>query len=230
MEPIHNFLLASLPRKSYQQLLPGLSAVTLTFGDVLYEPTMPIMEVFFPSDCLVSLLTPVKGHPALEVGMVGREGMVGIQLALGVNASPVRALVQGGGPAMRMSRARLLSELKRSPHLQRELNGYIHVLMTQISQTAVCNRFHVVEKRLARWLLMTRDRVGAGEFRMTQKFLSSMLGVRREGVTEAAGAFQKQGLIEYSRGKIRILDHIGLEAACCSCYVPPSTEAEARRH
>lgn len=232
MEPIQNSLLASLPHQAYQQLLPGLSAVTLSFGDVLYEPTMPIKDVFFPSDCLVSLLTPVKGHPALEVGMVGREGMVGVPLALGVNISPVRALVQGGGSAMRMSRARLLSELHRSPHLRRELNGYIYLLMIQITQTAVCNRFHVIEQRLARWLLMTRDRVGAGEFLMTQKFLSSMLGVRREGVTEAASAFQKGHLIEYSRGKIRILDHIGLEAACCSCYVPPSTEAEAeaRRH
>lgn len=230
MEPIHNALLASLPRKAYQQLLPGLSAVTLNFGDILYEPTMPIRDVFFPSDCLVSLLTPVKGHPALEVGMVGREGMVGVPLALGVDVSPVRALVQGGGPAMRMSRTRLLSELQRSPHLQRELNGYIYVLMAQIAQTVVCNRFHVVEKRLARWLLMTRDRVGAGEFRMTQKFLSSMLGVRREGVTQAASGFQKRGLIEYSRGKIRILDSIGLEAACCSCYVPPAADASVERH
>lgn len=230
MEPIHNLLLASLPRKTYQQLLPGLSAVTLSFGDILYEPTLPISEVYFPNDCLVSLLTPVKDHPALEVGMVGREGMVGVPLALGIGVSPVRALVQGGGPAMRMSRARLLSELKRSPHLQRELNGYIYVLMTQITQTAVCNRFHVVEKRLARWLLMTRDRVGAGEFRMTQKFLSSMLGVRREGVTEAASAFQKRNLIEYSRGKIRIIDHAGLEAACCSCYEPPRANASVKRH
>ena len=216
-----NVILAALPRKAYEQLLPGLTPVTLTFGNVLYEPDTLIRSVFFPSACLVSLLTLVEGHPALEVGMVGPEGMVGIPLVLGVAVSPVRALVQGTGPAMRMSRARFRSELASSPSLQRVLNLYIYSLMGQISQTAVCNRFHVVEARLARWLLMTRDRVGAGEFRMTQRFLSSMLGVRREGVTEAASRFQRQKFIRYSRGRIAILDHAGLEAASCTCYRPP---------
>jgi CRP-like cAMP-binding protein len=216
--PIPNSLLAALPRRSYLRLLPGLAPVDLVFGDVLYEPGQPIRDVYFPTQSLVSLLTVVEGHLALEVGLVGREGMVGIPLALGIEVSPVRALVQGAGPALKMNAARFRTELRRSPPLQRELDCYIHALMAQISQTAACNRFHVVEARLARWLLMTRDRVRSGEFRMTHEFLSHMLGVRRVGVTEAASALQRQKLIEYSRGNIRILDDHGLEAACCSCY------------
>ena len=215
---ILNSLLASLPRKSYLRLLPGLAPVDLAFGEVLYDAGEPIRHVYFPSQSLVSLLTLVEGHLALEVGMVGREGMVGIPLALGVEVSPVRALVQGAGPALRMSAERFRKELPRNPALQRELHRYVHAMMAQISQTAGCNRFHVVEARLARWLLMTRDRVRSGRFRMTHDFLSHMLGVRRVGVTEAASALQRRKLIEYSRGNIRILDDRGLEAACCSCY------------
>jgi len=218
MPAIQNSLLAALPRKSYLRLLPGLTAVDLVFGEVLYEAGEPIREVYFPSRSLVSLLTLVEGHLALEVGLVGREGMVGAPLALGVNVSPVRALVQGAGPALRMSATRLRKELDRSPPLLRELLRYVHAMMAQISQTAGCNRFHVVEARLARWLLMTRDRVRSGQFRMTHEFLSHMLGVRRVGVTEAASALQRRNLIEYTRGSIRILDDRGLEAACCSCY------------
>jgi CRP-like cAMP-binding protein len=160
----------------------------------------------------------VEGHLALEVGLVGREGMVGFPLALGIEVSPVRALVQGAGPALKMNAARFRTELKTSPPLQRELQRYVHAMMVQISQTAGCNRFHVVEARLARWLLMTRDRVRSGKFRMTHEFLSHMLGVRRAGVSEAASALQRRKLIEYRRGNIRILDDRGLEAACCSCY------------
>jgi CRP-like cAMP-binding protein len=215
---IQNNLLAALPRRAYLRLLPGLTPVDLVFGDVLYEAGDPIRDVYFPSRSLVSLLTLVEGHLALEVGMVGREGMVGIPLALGADVSPVRALVQGAGPALKMTAARFRTELKASPPLQRELNRYVHAMIAQISQTAGCNRFHVVEARLARWLLMTRDRVRSGQFRMTHDFLSHMLGVRRVGVTEAASALQQKKLIEYSRGNIRILDDRGLEAACCSCY------------
>lgn len=218
MAVIANSLLAALPRRSYLQLLPGLVPVDLAFGKVLYEPGKPIRDVYFPSESLVSLLTLVEGHMELEVGMVGREGMVGIPLALGIDKSPVRALVQGGGPALRMNAADFRREFGRSPPLRRELHRYVHALMTQISQTAGCNRFHVVQSRLARWLLMTRDRVRSGEFRMTQEFLSNMLGVRRVGVTEAASALQRRELIEYSRGNIKILDHTGLEDAACACY------------
>lgn len=215
---ILNSLLAALPRKAYLRLLPGLKPVDLVFGEVLYEAGEPIRDVYFPSQSLVSLLTLVEGHLALEVGLVGREGMVGVPLALGVDVSPVRALVQGAGPALKMSAARFRTELRSSPPLQRELHRYVHAMMAQISQTAGCNRFHVVEARLARWLLMTRDRMRSGQFRMTQEFLSHMLGVRRVGVTLAASGLQRQQLIEYSRGNITILDERGLEAACCGCY------------
>ena len=218
MPAVQNSLLAALPRKSYLRLLPGLAPVELVFGDVLYDAGDPIRDVYFPSQSLVSLLTVVEGHLALEVGLVGREGMVGYPLALGVDVSPVRALVQGAGPALKMNGARFRAELKASAPLQRELQRYVHAMMVQISQTAGCNRFHVVEARLARWLLMTRDRVRSGRFRMTHEFLSHMLGVRRAGVSEAASALQRRKLIEYRRGNIRILDDRGLEAACCSCY------------
>jgi CRP-like cAMP-binding protein len=215
---IPNLLLRLLPRKDYLRLVSGLAPVTLSFGQVLYEPGKPMRNVYFPSACLVSLLTIAEGHLALEVGMVGPEGMLGVPLALGIGVSPVRALVQGDGPALRMGRARFLSEFRSSAPLHRAVLTYVHALMGQITQTAACNRFHVVDSRLARWLLMTRDRVASGEFRMTHEFLSHMLGVRREGVSEAASGFQDEGLIEYSRGKIRILNHPGLEAASCSCY------------
>jgi CRP-like cAMP-binding protein len=214
-----NLLLASLPKKAYLDLLPGLVPSRLAFGDVLYEPDARIRHVYFPSNCLVSLLTVTDRHNALEVGMVGREGMVGVALALGVAASPVRALVQGAGAALRMSSGRFAGALRRSPALQDGLHGYIHGLMNQISRTAACNRFHRVDGRLARWLLMTRDRLGAEEFRMTHEFLAAMLGVRRVGVTEAASGLQRGKLIQYTRGRIRILNGPGLEAASCSCYV-----------
>jgi CRP-like cAMP-binding protein len=219
MANVPNLLLASLPRSTYRALLPGLVPATLAFGDVLYEPDKRMQHVYFPSNCLVSLLTVADRHFALEVGMVGREGMVGVALALGASVSPVRALVQGGGAAMRMSSGRFASALGRSPALQDGLHAYIHSLMSQISRTAACNRFHVVQARLARWLLMTRDRLASDEFRMTQEFLATMLGVRRVGVTEAASALQRRKLIEYRRGSIRILDGAGLRAAGCSCYV-----------
>jgi CRP-like cAMP-binding protein len=215
---IPNNLLAALSGKNYQSLLSGLEPVALNFGDVLYEPGQKIRHVYFPGDSLVSLLTLVDGHMALEVGMVGHEGMVGIPLALGTDVSQVRALVQGAGTAMRMQSARFSKEFRKSPRLQQGIHRYANTLMAQVSQTAACNRFHVVVARLARWLLMTRDRVRSDEFRLTQEFLSHMLGVRRVGVTQAACTLQERKLIEYSRGKIRILDDKGLEAAACECY------------
>ena len=216
--PAANSLLAALPRRDYLRLRAGLEPVALNFGEVLYDPGQPIRHVYFPNDSLVSLLTLVDGHLALEVGLVGREGMVGIPLALGVGVTSVRALVQGGGTAMRMEAARFRKEFPRSAPLQRLLHHYAHVLMAQVTQTAACNRFHVVEARLARWLLMTRDRVRSARFRLTQEFLAHMLGVRRVGVTNAAGALQRRKLISYRRGDIRILDQDGLEAASCTCY------------
>jgi CRP-like cAMP-binding protein len=216
--PVANSLLAALPRTACQLLLEQMDPVALTYGDVLYEPGAQIKHVYFPNDSLVSLLTLVDRHQALEVGLVGREGMVGIPLALEIGISPVRALVQGSGSAMRMSAAPFLKEFRKSHALQRELHRYTYSLMTQITQTAACNRFHVIEARLARWLLMTHDRMRANPFQLTQEFLSHMLGVRRVGVTKAARTLQQHKLISYSRGNITILDRKGLEAASCSCY------------
>jgi CRP-like cAMP-binding protein len=175
-------------------------------------------HVYFPSDCVVCLLTVVEGHRALEVGLVGREGMVGSRLALGITTASVRAMVQGTGTAVRIKSVCFLRELHRSPMLQRALLHFTDALMMQVTRTAACNRFHGVEARLARWLLMTRERVPSREFRLTQEFLADMLGVRRSGVTVAASALQGRKLIRYRRGMITILDQQGLEAAACSCY------------
>jgi CRP-like cAMP-binding protein len=218
MEAIPNRLLAALPRAAYRHVLARAAPITLRLGDVLYEPGTVIRNVYFPTSCLVSLLTLVEGDRALEIGLVGREGIVGIPLALGVEVSAVRALVQGEGPALRMSKASFVRSLRDCPPLRRGVLGYAATLLAQIGQTAACNQFHAVEPRLARWLLMTRDRLDSGEFRMTQQFLSSMLGVRREGVSRAAAGFQQRHLIEYRRGQIKILDHRRLEAAACTCY------------
>ena len=216
---IENRLLASLPQEEYRRLLPRLERVTLTFGEILYEPGETIEHVYFPSLSLVSLLTLVDERLALEVGLVGCDGAVGVPVVLGLRVSPVRALVQGSGVAMRMKSTQVLKEMRQNPHFQRALLRYTHALMTQVAQTAACNRFHVVEARLARWLLMTRDRVQSDEIHLTQAFLSHMLGVRRVGVTKAAGQLQRRGLLEYSRGYIRIIDPRGLEATACSCYL-----------
>lgn len=216
--PVANRLLAALPRAEYRHLLASLEPVTLAFGEILCEPGDAIRHVYFPNDSLVSLIALADRQLAVEVGMVGREGMVGVAFALGIARSPVRALVQGGGTAMRMKAAPFRRELRQSLPLQREVLLYTHELMVQVAQTAACNRFHVVEARLARWLLMTRDRVGSDHFRLTQEFIGHMLGVRRVGVTNAAHALKQRRLIDYSRGSIEIINGPGLEAAACACY------------
>lgn len=216
--PAANRVLASIPPKSYKRLQAQLEPVTLDFGQILYEPGKPIGFVYFPINCLISLLTAVDKRRSLEVGMVGNEGMAGMPFILGMGVSGVRALVQGRGDALRMAAAPFRVEFGRNRPLQEALYRYTYALMAQISQTAACNRFHDVEARLARWLLMTRDRVGSDEFPLTQEFLAHMLGVRREGVTEAATALKRRKLIDYSRGKIAILDAKRLNASSCSCY------------
>ena len=215
---VPNLLLAALSRADYAKLAPKLSPVSLVFGETLYEPEDRIRYVYFPDNALVSLLMLVDRHLALEVGMVGPEGMVGVAYALGVNASPLRALVQGAGSAMRMSALAFRRELRTNASLQREVDLYTHKLLAQVAQTAACNRFHGVEARLARWLLMTRDRVNADRFRLTHEFLGHMLGVRRVGVTNAANALRHRNLIEYSRGQIEEINRKGLIEAACSCY------------
>ncbi|MGH8641989.1 MAG: Crp/Fnr family transcriptional regulator [Burkholderiales bacterium] len=214
---VSNRLLDALPRRTLRDLLSRLEPVTLNFGEVLLAPGERIQYVFFPDNCVVSLLTEEEER-AVEVGLVGHEGMVGIQLALGVDVSPVRAIVQGTGTALRMHRARFLKEFQAHPAWQRELYRYSHALMSQVTQISACNRLHRIEARLARWLLMTRDRLRSPQFPLTHKFLGFMLGVRRVGVTQAAGELQRKKLITYSRGNIRIIDPQGLEAASCRCY------------
>jgi CRP-like cAMP-binding protein len=217
--PTANRLLAALPGKNLKHLLANSESIDLTFADVLCVPGDPIRHVYFPMDSFISLVAPIDGYAGLEVGMIGSEGMFGIGLILGVELSPMHALVQGAGPALRMDAIRFRRELEDSPALYRGLNRYLYVLISQLAQTAACTRFHVVEARLARWLLMTRDRAHSDEFYLTQDFLSHMLGVRRVGVTKAAGSFQKRKLISYSRGIIKVLDRSGLQAAACGCYL-----------
>ena len=212
-----NGLLAALPRRDYERLLAELELVALTYGEVLYEPGARIRYVYFPNDAIVSLLVVVE-HKALEVSLVGREGLVGIPLALGADLAPVRALVQGTGSALRMKTASFREELERCVPLQREIYRYAYAKLLQARQTAACNRFHQVDRRLARWLLMTHDRVRGNRVHLTHEFLADMLGVRRVGVTTAAAELQRRGLIEYHRGDIRILDRRRLESAACSCY------------
>jgi CRP-like cAMP-binding protein len=213
-----NHVLAALSRRAYRQMESGLVPVELTYGKVLYEPSGSIDYVYFPLDSLVSLLTAVDLHRTLEVGMVGNEGMVGMPMALGIGVSAVRALVQGSGTALRMSAARFRTEFRKNLPFQQALFLYAHLLMAQISQTAACNRFHKADARLARWLLMTADRLHAAEFHLTQDFLAHMLGIRRVGVTKAARELEDRKLIAYSRGHIRILDRKRLEATACTCY------------
>ena len=213
-----NRILASVPIKDRGRLQSQLEPVALKFRQVLYEPGLKIRHVYFPIDSLISLLTAVDKRRTLEVGMVGNEGMAGMPFILGVGKSGVRALVQGSGLALRMPSGPFLQEFNQNPALQHALYRYTFALMTQISQTAACNRFHDADARLARWLLMTRDRVGTGEFLLTHAFLGHMLGLRREGVTQAASALKRRGVISYSRGKIRILSNKKLEAASCTCY------------
>ncbi|MEX1074795.1 MAG: Crp/Fnr family transcriptional regulator [Burkholderiales bacterium] len=213
-----NSLLAALPHVEYQRLLAGLEPVTLKFGEVLKEPGMLIRHVYFPVDCVVSLLTLVEGHKALQVGLVGNEGMVGMPLALGIHVSSHRALVQVAGTALRMKSSAFRKEFLQSKPLQQALYRYKHALTGQLSQSIACNRFHSLRARFARYLLMTADRARTREIRLTHEFLARMLGVRRPGVTRAAGDLEKRKLIQCGRGKIAILDRKRLGASSCACY------------
>ena len=213
-----NHLIALLPQRSQMRLLALSESVHLELGTVLCEPGEPTRHVYFPNDCFISLVTTVEGGPGLEVGMVGREGMLGAQLVLGVGAIPFHALVQGSGTAQRISAARFRRELALSKPLQRALNSYLYVLMAQFASSAACTRFHTVGPRLARWLLMSHDRAPSDSFYLTHEFLACMLGVRRVGITCAASDLQRRGLIRYHRGEITVLDRAGLEACACGCY------------
>jgi CRP-like cAMP-binding protein len=215
---VPNRLLRALPRKEYQNLLPLLEPVKLAFGEILYESRDQIRHVYFPNDCFVSMLTTVDSGRAAEVGLIGPEGMIGVPMALGVAVSPFRAVVQGGGMAMRLKTGDFRRNFSKSAALMRGVFLFTHLLMIQIAQTAACNRFHVVSQRMARWMLMTRDRVSSNEFPITQEFLALMLGVRRVGVSAAMSVLRERKLIVYRRGTITILDHEGLLAVACTCY------------
>ena len=216
--PEVNDLLQALPAGALRRMMAGCEPVELAFADVLYTPAERISHVYFPTTSFISLIMPIDASASLEVGLVGNEGMFGIPLVLGIDVSPVRAVVQGAGSALRMDAASFCRELGRNEALHREIDRYVFVHLSQLAQTAACTRFHVVEARLARWLLMTQDRAHADNFRVTQEFLALMLGVRRVGVTKAASSLQRRRLIRYSRGDMTVLDRRGLKAASCGCY------------
>jgi CRP-like cAMP-binding protein len=216
-QPRPNRLLAKLPARDRERFVDRCEAVDLTADEVIAAAGKDLRHAYFPTGCVVSHLTPGEGMP-LEVALVGDEGMVGSSLAFGVRVTPVTALVQGTGSALRMTGDEFVAALGRSAALRKVVGAYNFVQTSQIARTASCNRFHVVEQRLARWLLMMADRVHASHFEATHRFLSIMLGVRRAGVTLAAAELQSRNLIRYTRGHMRILDRQGLEQASCDCY------------
>ena len=213
-----NRLLAALPTAEYQRLLPELEPVSLAFAQIIYAPGDTIQHVYFPNNSIVSLLAAEPHHASLEVGMIGNEGMTGISVFMGVKTSRTLALVQGSGSAVRMKAALLRKESDHAGPLHRLLLRYTYSLFTQMSLASACNKFHPLNARLARWLLMTHDRIGTDEFRLTQEFMSNMLGVRREGVNRAAGELQREKLVRYSRGQMAILNRKQLERVSCTCY------------
>ena len=213
-----NALIASLPRSERKRVDDACEYTVLPFGKELCAPGDTIRHVYFPTDSYISLIAPAVSDESLEVGMIGNEGVFGITLLLEVKTSPLFGLVQGGGQALRMSATRFSRLARENAKFRRVLNRYLFVLTAQLAQTAACNRFHLLDARMARWLLMTQDRAHSDTFSLTHQFLAYMLGVRRAGVTEAAGRLQAKGLIRYAHGELTVVDRAGLEELSCPCY------------
>lgn len=230
MGPLHhisqNYLLSALPEEEQNRLSSHLELVPLTLGDVIYEPDTQMRHVYFPTNSIVSLLCVMENGSSAEIAVVGNEGIVGVSLFMGGETTPSRAVVQSAGHAYRLKGNLLKNEFYSARPMQRLLLRYTQALLTQMAQTAVCNRHHSLDQQFCRWLLLSLDRLPTNELIMTQELIANMLGVRREGVTEAAGNVQKAGLIEYHRGHITVLDRKGLEARSCECYAVVKKECD----
>ncbi len=213
----------SLGKSRSNSVLKHLEPIKCDFGDILAEPGQRIRYVYFPTSGFISLVAKADDHSTLEVGLIGDEGMLGTSLILGINVSPLHALVQGEGMALRMKASDFKRELSVNARLERDLRRYLYLLLVELARASVCTRFHLVEARLSRWLLMTQDCAHADHFSLKHEFLAKMLGVRRSGITIAAGALQRKNLIHYNRGNITVLDRAGLERASCECYALIST-------
>jgi CRP-like cAMP-binding protein len=224
--PERNQILMALPPAERARLYPHMKHVDMPFGMVLYESGVMLRHIYFPVDSIVSLLYVLNNGASAEIAVVGNEGAVGVSLFMGGETTPSRAVVQSSGSAYRLSRARLKEEFNRHGQLLHVLLRYTQSLITQMAQTAVCNRHHALDQQLCRWLLLSLDRLDSNELRVTQELIASMIGVRREGVTEAAGRLQKLGVIRYTRGKITVLDRARLEALSCECYAVVKTETD----
>ncbi len=225
-EPARNRLLAALPVDVYERLQPNLESVPLTLGKVIYEAHETLSHVYFPTSAIVSLLYTMENGTSAEMGVVGCDGVVGIAVFMGGDTTPNRAVVQSAGDALRLKLTHFREEFRRVGELHRLLLLYTQALLTQMSQTAVCNRLHSVEQQLCRWLLLSHDRLDSNELVMTQELIANMLGVRREGVSVAAHRLQNAGLIRYKRGRITIVDRPGLESSVCECYQVVKTESD----
>ncbi|WP_331345149.1 Crp/Fnr family transcriptional regulator [Cellvibrio sp. UBA7661] len=225
-KPQFNHLLAALPSGVFQRLVPNLELVSLPLGKVLYESGDTLRHVYFPVDCIVSLLYVMENGASAEISVVGREGIIGVALFMGGESTTSRAIIQSGGYAYRLLAYKFKDEFNRHTELLMLLLRYTQSLITQMAQTAVCNRHHSIDQQLCRWLLLSLDRLPDNHITMTQELIANMLGVRREGVTEAAGKLQKLGVIEYSRGKITVLDRYSLEQLSCECYAVVKKETD----
>ena len=223
-DPHQNHLLGALPTDDYDRLAPHLELRPMRLGDVLYESGDTLRHVYFPTTTIISLLYVMADGASAEIAVVGNEGILGISLFMGGETTPSRAVVQSAGHAFRLKAELLKTEFGRFGPTMHLLLRYTQALLTQMAQTAVCNRHHSVDQQLCRWLLLSLDRLASSELSMTQELIANMLGVRREGVTEAAGKLQDAGLIRYSRGRITVLDRPGLEARSCECYQVVKTE------